>query len=81
MSRLEYFFESAARNAAEVISLDEERRKAFVKGVEWTLTKLEEDIYLSHHPMASPSDNAYFDKLTLAGIKKFILKMKERGAP
>ena len=76
MSRCEYFFEEAAKKASQIINYDETRREAFVKGIKWCLDMLEQDVYSGHHPMASASDNAYLDKLTLKGIKKFITKMK-----
>ena len=70
-------FEREAEKAAEYRMLDEERSKAFINGARWVLATMERDIYSSHHPMASASDNAYLDKLTLKDIKRFIKYMRE----
>ena len=74
-----YHFEEEARKAGEYTVFDETRREAFIKGVQWTIDSLERAVYSSHHPMASPLDNAHFDKLTLRDIKAFVKKMKTRA--
>lgn len=76
MSYLAAQFDEAARNASKIVTYDEERKKAFMEGVMWTIDKLEQDAYQTHHPMASDSDNRYLDKLTMQDLRRFVDKVR-----
>jgi len=70
MRLIKYAYEDAALEAAKVVTIDEERREAFVAGVKWCAEHLARKIAPSSYEDVAGYPKTLMDDLTLKDFRK-----------
>ena len=70
MKKYKAGYEDAARKAAEVVTVDEERRKAFIKGVRWGVENIFNKIKYDHYEDHPGYPTKFMRDLSLKDIRK-----------